>query len=236
MSGFSSTQPISNALNGPSLPLPGARPRRPGIAEPVARTRASSLIAQLALTPNRSAAARHDQPPCIAATSRARKSIEIICAMAIPPATVNQITSRVGNTDSNFASAALMGPLTILLWRYLSRTLERLARLHARFLAGTLPAPRPAETLASPRPRQSSECGAAQGTASEKPRIPAGHVFMPFFVAHLYHAMRQLIEDPEMLALLAASPQAGRILRPLWRRMTADPLPEVLRGCLETVS
>jgi hypothetical protein len=99
MSGLSSTQPISSALNGPSLPLPGARPRRAGAAEPVARTRASSFIAQLALTPNRSAAARHDQPPCIAATSRDRRSIESIFAMAIPPATVNQITSRVGKTD-----------------------------------------------------------------------------------------------------------------------------------------
>ena len=131
--------------------------------------------------------------------------------------------------DGSGRNKALMGPLTLLLWRYLSRTLERLTRLHAKFLAGTLPAPRPAETLASPHPRPSSERWAAQGTASEKPRIPAGHVFMPFFVAHLYHAMRQLIEDPEMLALLAAAPQAGRILRPLWRRMTADPLPEVLR-------
>ena len=131
--------------------------------------------------------------------------------------------------DGSGRNKALMGPLTVLLWNYPSRTLARLARLHAKFLAGTLPAPRPAGTLASPRPRQSSECGAAQGTASEKPRIPAGHVFMPFFVAHLYHAMRQLMADPEMLALLEAAPQAGRILRPLWRRMTADPLPEVLR-------
>jgi hypothetical protein len=96
MSGFSSTQPIRTALNGASLPPPGDRPRRPGAAEPVRRTRASNLIAQLALTPNRSAAARHDQPASTAATSRVRRSIEIIVAMAAPPATVNQIIACVG--------------------------------------------------------------------------------------------------------------------------------------------
>jgi hypothetical protein len=108
MSGFSSTQPISAALNGASLPPPGKRPRRPGAAEPVRRTRASNLIAQLALTPNRSAAARHDHPPCTAATSRVRRSIEIIFAIAEPPATVNQIIARVGNNDSWLAPAALI--------------------------------------------------------------------------------------------------------------------------------
>ena len=92
MSGVASTQPISVALNRSSLPPPGRRPRRPGIAEPVACTRSSSLTAQLALTPNRAAAARRDDPACTAATSRVRKSIEIIFAMATPPTTVNQIT------------------------------------------------------------------------------------------------------------------------------------------------
>jgi hypothetical protein len=96
MSGFSSTQPISTALNGASLPPPGGRPRRPGAAEPVRRTRASNLIAQLALTPNRAAAARQDHPDSIADTSRVRRSIESIFAMAAPPATVNQISARVG--------------------------------------------------------------------------------------------------------------------------------------------
>ena len=92
MSGVASTQPITTALNRSSLPLPARRPRRPGAAEPVACTRPTSLTAQLALTPNRAAAARRDDPPCTAATSRVRKSIEIIFAMATPPATVNQIT------------------------------------------------------------------------------------------------------------------------------------------------
>lgn len=96
MSGVASTQPISTALNRSSLPLPDRRPRRPGSAEPVARTRPSSLTAQLALTPNRAAAARREDPACTAATTRVRKSIDKIFAMTTPPATVNQITPRVG--------------------------------------------------------------------------------------------------------------------------------------------
>ena len=91
MSGVASTQPISVALNRASLPPLGRRPRRPGMAEPVARTRSSSLTTQLALTPNRAAAARREAPACTAVTSRVRRSIEIIFAMAISPTMVNQI-------------------------------------------------------------------------------------------------------------------------------------------------
>ena len=135
--------------------------------------------------------------------------------------------------DGSGRNKALMGPLTLLLRAYLSRTLDRLSRLHAQFLAGTLPAPCPAGAA----PRQSAEhqsaeqrstgCAAPEARAAS-PRIPTGHVFVPFFVAHLYHALDELMADPEMLALLQAAPQAGRILRPLWRRMTAAPLPEIL--------
>jgi hypothetical protein len=35
--------------------------------------------------------------------------------------------------------------------------------------------------------------------------------------------------DPHLQALLAASPRAGRLLRPLWHKLTPEPLPEVLR-------
>ena len=125
--------------------------------------------------------------------------------------------------DGSGRNKALMGPITILLWNYLSRLLRRLTAIQAQFAAGTLPAPRPAGT-ASRR--------VAEGEAPERPsrpRIPSGHVFMPYHVAHLHHAMRELFADPEMLALLEAAPQARRLLRPLWRRMTADPLPEILR-------
>jgi hypothetical protein len=49
--------------------------------------------------------------------------------------------------------------------------------------------------------------------------------------ARLYAGyLRDLLHDADMLALLAASPEARRRLRPLWRMYTADPLPALLRG------
>jgi hypothetical protein len=42
--------------------------------------------------------------------------------------------------------------------------------------------------------------------------------------------LRDLLQDADMLALLAASPEARRRLRPLWRMYTADPLPALLRA------
>ena len=46
---------------------------------------------------------------------------------------------------------------------------------------------------------------------------------------HFLAPLRELVDDPQMRALLAAAPQAGRLLRPLWRKLTTDPLPEPLR-------
>jgi hypothetical protein len=42
-------------------------------------------------------------------------------------------------------------------------------------------------------------------------------------------ALGRLLDDPEMRAFLAAVPQAGRLLGALWRKLTTEPLPEVLR-------
>ncbi len=54
-------------------------------------------------------------------------------------------------------------------------------------------------------------------------------MFLQYGLGCFVPQLRELVEHPEMRALLAASPQAGRLLRPLWRKLTADPLPEVLR-------
>jgi hypothetical protein len=54
-------------------------------------------------------------------------------------------------------------------------------------------------------------------------------VLLTVFRAGYDEMLQVLLDDPEMRALLAASPQAGRILRPLWRKLTPYPLPAVLR-------
>jgi hypothetical protein len=115
-------------------------------------------------------------------------------------------------------------PLAMLLGDYLSATLRRLAALHARFAAGKLPA--------APRARRP----AAEGVAADRPRaerrppgIPPGPVLLTVFRAGFDEMFRVLLDDPETRALLAASPQAGKLLRPLWRKLSSEPLPEALR-------
>ena len=124
------------------------------------------------------------------------------------------------------ARDAALAPLAILLANYLSATLRRLTALHVRFAAGKLPAaprrgsaPRPAaeRATAGPRPER------------RPPAMPRGPVLLTLFQVMLCDQLRALLDDPEMRALLAAAPQAGRLLRPLWRKLSADPLPEVLR-------
>src|SRR6185312_10282095 len=62
-----------------------------------------------------------------------------------------------------------------------------------------------------------------------RPAIPPGPVLLTVFRAGFDEMLQALLDDPEMRALLAASPQAGRILRPLWRKLSTYPLPPVLR-------
>jgi len=121
---------------------------------------------------------------------------------------------------------AALGPLAVLLWNYLAATLRRFTALHARFAAGKLPsAPR-----RRPAPRPAAErATAGPGPERRPPAMPRGPVLLTLFRVTLCDQMRALLDDPEMQALLGAAPQAGRLLRPLWRKLSVDPLPVVLR-------
>ncbi len=148
-----------------------------------------------------------DAPPPIGVIHRFSRFIE-----ALKRAMTEGIRPR------EHALAAMAVPL----WNYLGRTMRRLAILHARFAAGTL-AP-------------ASDRGATRQPVSDRPRtvrrppgIPRGPVLLRYYLVHFVAPLRELVDDPEMRALLAATPQAGRLLRPLWRKLTPDPLPEVLR-------
>lgn len=114
------------------------------------------------------------------------------------------------------------GPLVILICNRLNRIVTRLLALAAQVAAGTLRAPRVAcrrrETAATPR---------------EPPRLrlPRGFGWLIREVRETVQyggQVSHILDDPEMLALLAAAPQAGRILRPLCRMMAIS-LPEQLR-------
>ena len=123
--------------------------------------------------------------------------------------------------DRNPRNRDVLGPLALLLWKYLQRTTRKLAALHAQFAAGTL-APRKDRA-----PRRAAE--PAESTPPEQPKLPGGPVLARFGAGYLGAWLLALVDDAEMQALLAASPQAGRLLRPLWRRLTNDPLPAPLR-------
>ncbi len=123
--------------------------------------------------------------------------------------------------DRNPRNRDVLGPLALLLWKYLQRTTRRLAALHAQFAAGTL-APRKDRAR-----RRAAE--PAESTPPERSKLPGGPVLARFGAGYLSAWLLALVDDPEMQALLAASPQAGRLLRPLWRRLTNDPLPAPLR-------
>ncbi|MBN9561390.1 MAG: hypothetical protein J0H14_11785 [Alphaproteobacteria bacterium] len=122
---------------------------------------------------------------------------------------------------------AWLVPLADVLRGYLGRTLARFTALHARFLAGTLPrAPRP---RATPPSATEGAIPARVRGARRPPAIPLGPVFVEYGMRPYDLELGRLLDDPEMRDFLAAVPQAGRILRALWRKLTTEPLPDILR-------
>ncbi len=117
---------------------------------------------------------------------------------------------------ASIAGGRLAGPLIILIWRRLNRMGIRFAAIAARHDAGTLRPPRrrpqaPRPPLARPR----------------KPDpLPRGKAWLLRLVPEAAGGASQLqhlLADAEMAALIAAAPQAGRILRPLCRMLGLRP-------------
>ncbi len=110
--------------------------------------------------------------------------------------------------------------LLLVLWNRLSRTLSRFAAIADRYGAGTLRTPpkapnRPASAPPSPRdllPRQSGWLVR---------RIPDCAVYGEY--------LDLLLAEPEMAEMIEAAPQLRRLLRPLWRMLRTDKVPQALR-------
>jgi hypothetical protein len=137
----------------------------------------------------------------------------------------------------------------------LNRIAARLHIIVAQFHAGTLPAPSatprrhlpntppPADDAppGDPQPGNGPTCDAqpGNGPAGHGPparriqALPSARAWLvklmgwpaPCYGSHL----NTMLAEPEMLALVQAAPQAGRLLRPLCRMFGIDPLPEYLR-------
>ncbi len=115
-------------------------------------------------------------------------------------------------------------PLGLLFAAYLSSVMRRVESLVARHRAGRLRArPHRARTV---QPREERE------NAAPKRRLPARFGWVVEWLGH--HAAgcaaqlrHMLTHDPDLVALLDAGPQAGRVLRPLCRMLGMEPGPDL---------
>ena len=110
----------------------------------------------------------------------------------------------------------------MLVWTRLRRMATRFAILAARASAGTLPRRR----IRGPRPQNPARL------PPQRQRLPQGVFWLIRLLpeaAQFAGQVQHLLSDPEMAALLAAAPQAGRILRPLCRMLALPPGPAALR-------
>jgi hypothetical protein len=96
--------------------------------------------------------------------------------------------------------------LLVALWGRIARMRTRLERLVALWRAGT-------------------QAGARRVFPSKVAWLTR---MLGYEVAAFGGQLRHLMTDAECVAFLAAVPQAGRILRPLLRMLSIDPLPEVI--------
>ena len=120
------------------------------------------------------------------------------------------------------AVAARERSLTVLLvavWGRIARMRARLERLIAQWRAGTLPQPRGKQVRRA-------------GVRAVRQHYPSGAAWLQkrvwgagAFGTQLQH----LLTDQECAAFLAAVPQAGRVLRPLFHMLGVSPVPEVVR-------
>ena len=107
-----------------------------------------------------------------------------------------------------------IAPMLMLVFYRLYNTLARLDRLATRWQNNRL---RRARKRPTPERKPQAE---------PKPRTPSGHAWL----IRLHQPLAQwaprielLVNDPEFIALCAAAPQAGRLLRPLCRMFGITP-------------
>jgi hypothetical protein len=122
-------------------------------------------------------------------------------------------------------------PIALDIWQLLARRALRLAArfrsLHARWAAGTLPAPRPRQ------PQVSAKAGAGASTTPRQPalRLPRERGWINKRIPEAAPCggnLQALLYLPECDRFVAEVPRAGRLLRPLCHALGVDLTP-VLR-------
>ncbi|MBV8095352.1 MAG: hypothetical protein JOY71_13320 [Acetobacteraceae bacterium] len=115
--------------------------------------------------------------------------------------------------------------IMFLAWARLGRLASRFEKLVAAVRAGWLP------SALAPRDRAGRDFELPRLEGLPPPRLPGGFGWLIRLVpgtAAYGGQVQHLLADPEMAALLANVPQAGRILRPLYRMLGIRPGPELV--------
>ena len=124
--------------------------------------------------------------------------------------------------------APLAGLLIRLVWTRVKRTETRILRLLALFQAGRLVVRSPAGPAAVTGRARGGACG---GAAKGMPQRAEGNLprrfgwllpLVPCEAANYAAQLRLWLAEPEMVALLASSAQARRVLAPLCRMLGID--------------
>ena len=120
---------------------------------------------------------------------------------------------------ARMAQSDALRPLLMLLWSRLGRLNRRIATLSARLASGKPVAARPRSPARNTSPARPSK------RAVPLPRRAGWLVAHASEAAAYAENFRQLLQDPEMTALLQAAPQLKRQLRPILRLLMLE-LPE----------
>jgi len=166
-------------------------------------------------------------PNALNLSARLTAIIDDLCqaAAARLAATARPGVRRTAGEAIAGRAKTLSGTLLILLWSRLQVVSRRLAVLAARAAAGRALTRRHVAPLTPAR----------REPPAAWPRLPHKFAWLVRLVpeAACYGSqLRHLLAEPEMAALLAASPQARRLLRPLCRMLAVPPPQAVPRAKL----
>jgi len=120
------------------------------------------------------------------------------------------------------ARVPLLAPLLVLVHHRLARMIHRLDAI-ARHVE--------ARILRMPRLRPAARVPSPQAPCAQRPYIPTGRfslILLAQRTAQYTGQVQAFLATPETRALVAAAPQAGRVLRPLCRMLGLTP-PDYLR-------
>jgi hypothetical protein len=139
---------------------------------------------------------------------------------AAAPVLAGRLGAIVAALAAFIAHAFLKNPrravLIVPLWTYLNHTARRFARLMDRLAAGKTARPRPTQAATSCRDRPSPRL-----------RLPQGRAWLATDIGWQGRGygsqLEHLLNTPEAADLLAHSPQAQRLLRPLCRMLGITP-------------